>query len=141
MGFHWTPCSSAASALGPIAIAIACLITAPYIPLILMGLVHAIIIGCFILAAGMVASSIVYVVLMRVLMPHVGGKYYMIPEARNEYEIQAEEWTATGHVNGRNRNREIPMPVHYSVLSRQAYEWQKDRQQQLPNGRNSRGTR
>lgn len=140
MGFHWTPCSSAASALGPIALAIACLIMAPYIPLILVGLIHAVIIGCFILAGGMVASSIVYVVLMRVLMPRVGGKYYFV-EARNEYEIQAEKWAATGHVNGRNRNREIPMPVHYSILRRPSYEWQEDRQQQLSNGRDSRGTR
>jgi len=133
MGFHWTPCTGAASALAPIAAAIALLAIAPQLPAMVAVLVNGLIICCWILAGGLVLSSVVMFLLMRFLMPRSlwvkpGGNYVslQVVEAHNG---QAE--IRPGRRILPRRRREIPNSRYIAVLPRNAYEWQEDRQQQL----------
>ena len=136
MGFHWTRCNPL-GALAPIGLLIICLIIAPELPSIIATLVHGLEWCCVFLAGGMVLSSIIYKVLDRVLMPKhviwIRGSHQYIGYVEAPHDENGSSQTLE-NVGG----YEVPNVGRIPVLPRSAYEWQADRQLQLPKRRDKR---
>lgn len=146
MGFHWTRCNPVSSLVPILLLVILYVISTVKLEPIVRDLVHGAEWCCAILAAGMVISSVSWVLLEKLLMPNhvlfVRGEHKYIrmvsaAEARHEYET------------GYQRNEEIA-PIYHSelprrnnvqILPRNAYEWQEDGQLDVSKRRYKRQAR
>lgn len=130
MGFHWTRCNPLAGALAPISVLIVCATVAPKLPAITRALVHGLEWCCFFLAAGMVATAIIYKLLDYFLAP----RYIIWIQGRHDYigyvEAPDDETNSQAILADANR-RAISSPNDFPVLLGSSYERQETRQLQL----------